>query len=320
MSKKLFTVVAVSLAVFGLIVLGATGVMASPDNGVAYVQTHGGHVAVLDMSTGKLSRFYHGKPSDALTLSEDGKTIYIFSLDGYSAQIDIATGNVTEWKKLGKKHCGSMVAPDGTVWVSDMADGAVYVYDPKTQKLADKIPVSKSICGIDFSKDGKLAYISDMPGGFVSIVDVKKKKVISKISNVGEFIHRARVNPQGTELWQSNGRELKDGEGFFAQDEPDTYGNVVVIDLKTNKVKRTIRIGGNPHDVAFSPDGKFAYVATRQVPVREDSSLVVVDTETGTIVRSYSLCKPCHDSMGVQVPLDKDNGRPFLCAVDIAWK
>lgn len=320
MRKNFITFVAVSLAVFGLIVFGATAAVATPDDGTAYVQTHGGHVAILDMATGKLSRIWHGKPSDALTLSADGKSIYIFSLDGHSAEINIASGDVSEWKQLGKKHCGSMIAPDGTVWVSDMKDGAIYVYDPKTKKLADKIPVSKSICGIDFSKDGKLAYASDMPGGFVSVIDVKKKKVISKISGAGEFIHRARVNPAGTELWQSNGRELKDGEGFFSQDEPDTYGNVTVLDLKTNKVKRTIAIGGNPHDVTFSKDGKLAYVASRQIPVRDDSALVVVDTESGTIVRTYSLCKPCHSSMGVEIPLDKDNGRAFLCAVDIAWK
>jgi len=319
--NNVFKVFVVSIAVAGLVLAGVSGAAAkNPFQGTAYIQTHGGHVAVLDMDSGELSRIWHGKPSDALTISADGKKLYMFSLDGYSAEVTLATGDVSEWKELGKKHCGSMIAPDGTVWVSDMKDGSVYIYDPKTKKLADKIEISKSICGIDFSKDGKLAYITDMPGGFVSIVDVQKKKVVSKISNVGEFLHRARLNPAGTELWQSNGRELKDGEGFFSQDEPETYGNVAVIDLKTNKVKKHIVVGGNPHDVTFTPDGKYALVASRQIPVREDSSLVVVDTESGAIVRTYALCTPCHAKMGVEIPADKDGGRAFLCAVDIAWK
>jgi WD40 repeat protein len=325
MKKKALIIVGLAL---GLIAGGAFGAFAGDGlvvegkalRGTAYIQGHGGHVAVLDLDTGELSRIQHGKPSDALNLSPDNKTLYMFSLDGNSAEVDLATGKVTPWKKLGLKHCGSENAPDGTVWVSDMKDGAIYIYDPKTKKLADRIEVSKSVCGIDFSKDGKLAYASDMPGGFVSIIDVAKKKVIGKITGVGEFIHRARLTPDGTELWQSNGRELKDGKGFFSLDEPETFGNVVVIDTKTNKVKEVVKIGGNPHDVAFSPDGKYALVGSRQIPVREDSSLVVVDTETKQIVRTYSLCLPCHAKYGIEVPLDKDNGRAFLCAVDVAWK
>jgi len=325
MSKK--TAIIVGLA-FCLISLGVsafafTGDMAIEGEalrGTAFIQGHGGHVAVLDLDTGTLSRIDHGKPSDALNLSPDNKTLYMFSLDGFSSEVDLTTGKVSEWKQLGLKHCGSANAPDGTVWVSDMKDGAIYVYDPKTKKLADRIDVSKSVCGIDFSKDGKLAYASDMPGGFVSIIDVASKKVIGKVSGVGEFIHRARLTPDGKELWQSNGRELKDGKGFFSQDEPDTYGNVIVIDTATNKIKETVKIGGNPHDVVFSPDGKYALVGSRQIPVREDSSLVVVDTESKQIVREYSLCQPCHAKMGIQIPLDKDNGRAFLCAVDVAWK
>ena len=317
---KITKVFLVGVVALGLIITGASLAMAGPFKGKAYFQTHGGHVAILDLETGALDRFWHGKPSDALTISQDGKTLYIFSLDGNSAEIDIATGNVSEWQPLGKKHCGSMIAPDGSVWVSDMKDGAVYVYDPKTKKLADRIEVSKSICGIDFSKDGKLAYVSDMPGGFVSIIDVTTKKVISKISGVGEFIHRARVSPDGTELWQSNGRELSGGKAFFSADEPETYGNVSVIDLKTNKVKKTIFVGGNPHDVTFTPDGKYALVASRQIPVRDDSSLVAIDVATGVIVQTWSACKPCHAASGVTIPADKDDGRAFLCAVDVAWK
>lgn len=318
--KKMTRFTVVCLVAVAMIVTGFSAAFASGYKGKAYFQTHGGHVAILDLETGTLDRIVHGKPSDALTVSKDGKKLYIFSLDGFSAEVDLASGKVSDWQPLGKKHCGSMIAPDGTVWVSDMKDGAVYIYDPKTKKLADRIEVSKSICGIDFSKDGKLAYVSDMPGGFVSIIDVKEKKIISKISSVGEFIHRARVNPAGTELWQSNGRELKEGNAFFNQEDPDSYGNVVVIDLKTNAVKRTISIGGNPHDVTFSADGKTAFVASRQMPVRDDSALVAVDVETGVVTQSWAVCKPCHASMGVTIPADKDGGRPFLCAVDIAWK
>ena len=202
-----------------------------------------------------------------------------------------------------------------------MADGHVYVYDPKTKKLADSFPVSKSICGITFSNDGKVAYISDMPGGFVSIVDVKTKKVIGKIEGVGNFIHRARLNPDGTELWQSEGNELKGGKpyGVGYAEAGGAPGGVVVVDVKTGKVKDFIITGGNPHDVTFTPDGKYALAAVRQVPEQDDSGIVVIDTKTKRIVKVYSACKKCHGAIGFEVPENVDNGRPFLCGIDVNW-
>lgn len=290
-------------------------------NGIAYIQGHGGHVAVVNLATGEVRRIVHGKPSDALTLSKDGKKLYIFSLDGYAKEIDLVTGKQTEWVKLGKKHCGSNIAPDGTLWVSDMTDGHVYVYDPKTHKLADSFPVSKSICGIDFSKDGRVAYISDMPGGFINIVDVKTKKVIGKIEGVGNFIHRARLRPGTNELWQSDGNELKAGKpyGVGYAEAGGVPGGISIVDVKTGKVKDYIITGGNPHDVDFTPDGKYALAAVRQVPEQDDSGIVVIDTNTKRIVKVYSACKKCHGAIGFEVPEDVEGGRPFLCGIDVNW-
>ncbi len=318
--KKMLFLVAIVIVV--TMFIGTPGAHAAVDlNGVAYIQGHGGHIAVLDLKTGVAKRIVHGKPSDALTVSADKKTLYAFSLDGFSKEISLETGAQTEWAKLGKKHCGSNIAPDGTIWVSDMADGNIYVYDPKTKKLADSFPVSKSTCAVTFSKDGKVAYVSDMPGGFTSIVDVKTKKVIDKIEGVGNYIHRGRVNPAGTELWNSDGNELKGGKpaGVGYIDAGGAPGNVTIVDLKTKKVIDSVYIGGNVHDVDFTPDGKYAVVATRQYPVREDSSLMIVDTHTKRIVKSYSACQVCHAEMGITIKNDIDGGRPFLCAVQVDW-
>ncbi|MEO5356975.1 MAG: hypothetical protein H7844_06720 [Nitrospirae bacterium YQR-1] len=306
--------------------VAAMSVMASAEDvkfeGIAYIQGHGGHIAVLDLATGDVARYTHGKPSDALILSKDAKTIITFSLDGHSMEIDIASGKMSEWQKLGKKHCGSAYAPDGTIWVSDMADGNVYIYDPKTKKLVDSFNVSKSICGITFSKDGKIAYVTDMPGAFISIVDVASKKVTGKISGVGTFLHRSRLNPAGTEIWQSDGAELKGGKpsGVGYTDAGGIPGTVQIVDVKTNKVVDSVLIGGNPHDVEFSPDGKYALVVTRQLPEVDDSAVVIVDTKTKRVVKQYSACKKCHGALGVMIPKEKDSGRPYLCAIEVNWK
>ena len=314
--KKVFIVAVLAVALMA-VSFGAAQAL----EGIAYIQTHGGHVAALNLATGEVGRISHGKPSDALTVSADESKLYLFSLDGHSKEVDLATGAQTDWKRHGKKHCGSNIAPDGTIWVSDMADGHIYVYDPATSKLVDSFPVSKSICGVNFSSDGKVAYISDMPGGFVSIVDVETKKVIGKIAGVGKFLHRAEVNPAGTELWQSDGSELVGGKaaGVGYTDGAAVPGSVSIIDLATGNVKDRIVIGGNPHDVDFTPDGRYALVGVRQVPEREDSAIVVIDTATKRVVNMYSACKKCHGAIGFEIPDEKDGGRPFLCAVDVAW-
>jgi DNA-binding beta-propeller fold protein YncE len=320
MKKHLF----VSLLILSLVaILGFS--VASADlklSGLAYIQTHGGHVAVVDLATGDLKRIVHGKPADALTLSPDGNTLYVFSLDGNAKEINLKSGQQSEWMKLGNKHCGSNIAPDGTIWVSDMKDGSIYIYDPRSKKLADVIPVSKSICGVYFSEDGKTAYASDMPGGFISIIDVKKKKVTGKIEGVGNFLHRARVRPGTSEIWQSEGNELKGGKpyGVGYAEAGGAPGGISIIDANSGKVKDFITIGGNVHDVEFTPDGKYALAGTRQYPERDDSALVVLNTETKRIVKVYSACKKCHGAIGMEIPEEKDAGRPFLCAVEVAWK
>lgn len=317
MKKKLF-------AAFATMALAFTGVQAASAlelSGIAYVQGHGGHVAVVDLATGAVGRYEHGKPSDAVTLSKDGKTLYNFSLDGFSKEINVDTGEQTEWAKFGQKHCGSNYAPDGTIWVSDMKDGKIYIYDPNTHKLVDSFEVAKSTCGVNFSKDGKYCYVSDMPGGFVAVVDVATKKVVSKINGVGNFIHRAEVTRDGKELWQSEGSELAGGVavGVGYASAGASPGGITIVDLETGKVKDFILTGGNPHDVTFTPDGKYAIAGVRQIPERDDSALVVINTETKRIVKMYSACKSCHGVQEVTIDEEKDGGRPFLCGVDVDW-
>lgn len=316
--KKTLSVICASLSMAFMLPQASSALDLS---GIAYVQGHGGHIAVVDLATGGVGRYAHGKPSDAVTVSNDGKTLYVFSLDGNAKEIDVASGKQTEWVKLGQKHCGSNYAPDGTIWVSDMKDGKVYVYDPDKHKLVDSFPVAKSTCGVNFSKDGKHAYVSDMPGGFVAVVDVATKKVVSKIDNVGNFIHRAEVSPDGKELWQSDGSELAGGKpvGVGYASAGASPGGVSIIDLETGKVKDFVITGGNPHDVTFTPDGDYAIVAVRQMPERDDSSLMIVNTKTKRVVKTYSACKSCHGLQDVIIDDEVDGGRPFLCAVDVDW-
>ncbi|MBF0553038.1 MAG: YncE family protein [Nitrospirae bacterium] len=297
--------------------------IASFQKGIAYVAGHGGHIAVINLKNEDVAFIQTGKPLFGILLSPDGNTIFGFTGDGYVKEISVITGIQTSWIKLGKKLHGSAFAPDGMIWTTDMNDGNIYIYDPKTHKLSDSFSVSKSTCGVSFSKDGKTAYIADMPGGFINIVDVDKKRVVNTIKSVGDFLHLSRTNHSYTELWQTDGKELKNGKlfGVGYADRGGVDGTVQIIDTTTLKLKNVITVvSGNITDIDFTPDDRYALVGSRQVPTIDDSGISIVDTKTEKILKTYSTCKKCHDEKGVTVQQDTDSGRSYLSAIQVNWQ
>ena len=49
-----------------------------------------------------------------------------------------------------------------------------------------------------------------------------------------------------------------------------------------------IRTGGDPHAVLIAPDGRTGYVTVRGKPQAKDSSIVVLDLDSGKIVDQIS--------------------------------
>lgn len=306
-------------------------------DGTAYIAGHGGHLAVLDLATGDLTRvvvatgapgvdpaFMTAGMKNAIVGTHGqtliGRNLYIGLLDGRVTRYNLDKGDLVDLGKVGKKLCGAVPGPGGNIYFEDMADGKVYVFDPKKEKKADVIPAGKSICGIGWDTGDKNAFISDMVQGKVLVMDWSTKKVVSTIDNVGTFLHQARTNPDRSEFWVTAGNEFKQ-EG--ANKTPwatagKGKGEVVIID--TAKKEITGRIvadeGVYPHDLAFTPDGKYALVTARTYA--DDSIMLTIDAKTHEVLNETSLCKGCHEMAGVKVTIDK--GSPLLCGIEVDWK
>ena len=168
------------------------------------------------------------------------------------------------------------------MYFEDMADGNVYVWDSKTLKTVDKMPIGKAVCGIQWTKNDKKAYITDMPTGIVYVYDWKTKKEIKQISSPEmTFIHQARMTPDGRYLWVSAPNEFDPGL------KPGTHkSQIIVIDTKTDTITKRIVLPDNvrPHDFAFTHDGKYAFVASRTYG--DDSTMVVMNTKNDKIERN----------------------------------
>ena len=194
-----------------------------------------------------------------------------------------------------------------------MANGNVYVWDSKTLKTVDKMPVGKAVCGIQWTKNNKKAYITDMPTGIVYVYDWTKKKEIKQIKSPEmTFIHQARMTPDGKYLWVSAPNEF--GPGLTARSKKS---QVVIIDTKTDSIVKRIVLPDNidPHDFAFTKDGKYAFLSSRTYG--DDSTLNVMDMKTDNVICTVSACKSCHQPAGVEVKIDK--GSPLLCGIEIDW-
>ena len=316
-------------------------------NGTAYIAGHGGHLAIVDLATmreptnektdrivitdagGELEGVTAG-----MTLDEGhknpgggshgsalvGKTLVVGLLNGKVVNYDIATGKKSAPMDVGKKFCDVVVGPDGLLYMEDMADGNVYVWDAKGMKLVDKMPVGAAVCGIAWTKNNEKAYISDMPLGVVHVLDWKTKKKITEIKDAGmTFIHQIKMAPDGQHLWVTAPNEFGvQGPGKPNLGPRSQKPQIVIIDTNTDKVSEKIILPDdvNLHDVEFSPDGKTVLLPARTYG--NDSILVVMDYATKKITKRVSLCYACHKKAGVEVTMD--NKSPLLCGIVVDWK
>ncbi len=313
-------------------------------NGVAYIAGHGGHLAIIDLKTmkaptdvekdrivlteagsemeGKIAgmdfeqtKKAGGSHGQALVREKGHKVLVAGTLAGNVYKIDLASGKKEGPFKVGQKFCGAIVGPDGNIYFEDMTDGNVYVWDSKTLKTVDKMPVGKAVCGIQWTKNNKKAYITDMPTGTVYVYDWKAKKKIKEITSPEgmTFIHQARMTPDGKQLWVSAPNEFDPGL------QPGTHkSQIIVIDTQKDAIVKRIVVPDDvrAHDFAFTKDGKYALVASRTYS--DDSTLVIMDMKNYNIVQKVSACAACHKASGVEVKIDK--GSPLLCGIEVDWQ
>jgi DNA-binding beta-propeller fold protein YncE len=337
-------VVVLALAAAGVVArsagLSSPSVQAADGlHGKVYIAGHGGHLAIIDLATlraptdadkdriviTEAGSEMEGKIAgmDFETLKKGGgshgsaligKTLFVGLLNGTVVAYDTQTGKKSAPTQVGKKFCDAVVGPDGNIYLEDMADGNIYVWDPKGMKTVDKLPVGKAVCGIAWTKTREKAYVSDMPQGIVFVIDWKTKKTIKEIKDPGmTFLHQIRMSPDQRRLWVSAANEY--GPGLAARTKKP---QIVVIDTATDKVVDHIVLPDDLsiHDVKFSPDGRTALIAARTY--KDDSVLTLMDVKTHKLGKRVSACAACHEPAGVKVSID--NGSPLLCGMAIDWK
>lgn len=324
-------------------------------NGIAYIAGHGGHLAILDMRSmkapsdiendrvvlteagsemeGKVAGISFaeikksgGSHGQELITEKGKKYLVAGTLAGnvYKIELD-ANGRAGKKEgpfKVGEKFCGAIAGTDGNIYLEDMTNGNVYTWNPEKLQVVDKMPVGMAVCGIQWTKNDKKAYISDMPAGKVYVYDWKTKKKIKEITSPEmTFIHQIRMTPDYKQLWVSAPNEFEPnpgGTGANVLKGGTKRSQVVIIDTKSDTIVKRILLPKNlsPHDFAFTPNG-YALLSSRSYG-SDDSLLAVMNMKNDTIVEEVSLCASCHNPAGVKVAMD--GGSPLLCGISVDWK
>lgn len=347
MKKKLLVLLGVAVLVSAFFAFGSYGRNAVEAyeaesnitfNGTAYIGGHGGHVSIINLSTMKAPT---NQQKERITITDagsemegmiagmqfekvkkaggihgvalQGDKLVVGLLNGNVVTYDINTGEKSKPINVGKKFCGIVAGSDGNLYMEDMADGNVYIWDAKGLKTVDKLPVGKAVCGIAWTRNNEKAYISDMPLGVVYVVDWKTKKTIKEIKDPEmTFIHQVGMTPDKKYLWVTAPNEYDPGL------KPGTHkSQIVVIDTETDSVVDHIVLPDDvrPHSFEFSPDGKHVLLSARTY--KDDSLLVVMDFKTKKIERTVSACNACHQKHDIEVKMD--GGSPLACGIAVNW-
>jgi YVTN family beta-propeller protein len=161
--------------------------------------------------------------------------------------------------------------PAGTAYVADAGWDGFSVLDTANCRVVtynvddlgnagDPDDVNDSATDEVVAVSGRHLYFADTGTSTVAVIDAAAlrpgRSPKEKLINVGLFPQDLAVTPNGAEVWVAD---------TGPQTSPASPSGVSVIDAGTGAVVATVKLGGGgPRQIAFSPDGKTAYITTSQ--------------------------------------------------------
>lgn len=192
--------------------------------------------------------------------SDDGKTLYLSLATADAVGVfDIASGKLAKTIAVpgtpaGLVHDGKT----GRLYVAIAAvKGTVVAVDPAGGQVVETYAVGHTPTAVVLSPDGKMLYVCNRFGTSVSVVDLAAKKAIATIAVQREPV-AAALTADGKWLFVANLLPIGPADGDI------TAAAISVIDTATKTVAKEIKLPNGStgvRDIAFSPDGKFAYAA-----------------------------------------------------------
>lgn len=225
------------------------------------------------------------------------------AMPGKFALLNALTGELLTIKDTPAMNHNAVFSPNGKeLWAGAMLEsGKLLIFDSQTLQLRKEIPVGQQPAEVTFSADGQKAFVANGESGSVSVIEVASKQVLKTIP-VGEIpvgawpgadnrMYVDNEHSQTISIINANTLAIEEtiALGFtpgMVAFHPltgklwvtDADNGSVVLFSKTSETARfartgTIKTGAGAHAIAFTRDGKTAYVTNQM-----DHSLSIIDT------------------------------------------
>lgn len=268
------------------------GICACAATSRLYVSTiHG--LTCFDLQTDKVlwEKKYEGN-CDRMSITPDGKTIYLPSFEGpHWNVVDAASGEVITKITPNSGAHNTVVGLDGKfAYLAGLKSPLLQVVDTATNKSIRQVgPFSASIRPFTVNGDQTLAYVNVNERLGYEVGDIKTGKVLYSV-NVEGFqkgpvkrhgcpSHGIGLTPDEKEVWLSDGHNQR----------------LHVFDNTATPPKQiaSIELRDQPGWVTFSLDGTYAYASAGEV----------IDTKTKKIVATLSdeNGKPVHSEKVMEI-------------------
>ncbi|WP_432666046.1 cytochrome D1 domain-containing protein [Wukongibacter baidiensis] len=328
---KIFIIITViaglTLGISYYIKNGGVETIKSSNQYLAFIPNVGdGTVSVINVQNQELiDNIKIGKEvSHGIATTPDGSKLYTGDLDeGKLFVYDAKNNRLTKMIDTGKRIHGIDITPDGKYVL--LASGEteiddkynyIQIIDTNTDEIVQTITSDgKSPAHIDFTKDGKLAFVSNVMSNDVSIIDIDKREIVDNVK-VGIMPNETEPSPDDKFLYVANVQEGsisivdigKRKEIGKIKVSPGTHGvavtndgkyiwttnrfgkNIAIIDIHDKRVIKTIDVDGEPNHVSILPNGDYAYVTNL-----ESNNLMIIDTITFEIVKEIEIGVEPHE-------------------------
>jgi len=266
------------------------------DENRAPADKHADGLGVIDPAARKLiDRWHVGSDPEQFAISKNGKFAFVANEDDASASIvDLDSGQSRGKIKVSEEPEGVGVNPsNGEVYVTCEEKGKVFAIDPGQQRVIAKIDTGGRPRSVAFLPDGSRAYVACENGGYIAVIDARSHNVISELQlPTGSLPMGTAVSHDAKELYVSTGRgnavAIVDIQKHEARAEGESEESIVtmvpagnrvwgialdpsgsklytangasndvsVVDVKSRKELRRIKVGDGPWGIAIIRGGK----------------------------------------------------------------
>ena len=256
---------------------------ASPDGRFAYIPVYGSGVVggpgidgremvVIDIASRKVIGnvdFGHGVRPHCVIHDRNSGLLYITTeRDQTVTAVDPQTLKVVGSIPTTQAESHMLaISHDGRRgYTANVGPGTVSVLDMAARKTIAVIPISAVTQRISISNDDSMVFTSDQTKPQLAVIDTSTNKLKTWIPLTASGYGTASTADGRRLLVAIGGYVMSGGRMPKAGDAPP-HGSVVVVDLQTLKVARTISVPGAAQEILVSSDGKVAYVSSMETQV-----------------------------------------------------